>query len=285
MTATANVPATIVPIPSGPAKTALFTAHRHQSTVDEEAFEFFCANGYTVLHGMLSNEEVFEARDVVEELATKEDHNGTAHNYALNMQRVWNLLDKHRLFHDIISSPQLIAWMERIFDRPTAHIKFFLSSLQANISKPGAQGLKLHIDTPVPEPLPPWIIKANSIWILDDFTETNGATEVIPGSHLRPRKPRHDDPADHAGIIKVIAPAGSVIMTHGAIWHRSAPNRSSGDRIVLLGSFAASYAREISSEEDIVRCLKPEILNAMSENLKNLIGAYHGLKPGGGYER
>jgi ectoine hydroxylase-related dioxygenase (phytanoyl-CoA dioxygenase family) len=136
----------------------------------------------------------------------------------------------------------------------------------------------------VPEPLPPWIIKANSIWLLDEFTETNGSTEVIPGSHLRTRKPRRDDPADDDGIIKVIAPSRSVVMTHGAIWHRSGANLSSAERVVLLGSFAASYAREIASEEDIVRCLDPKSLGAMSKELKNLIGYYHGLKPGGGYQ-
>ena len=38
---------------------------------------------------------------------------------------------------------------------------------------------KLHIDTQIPDPLPPWPIKANSIWMIDDFTEQNGSTEVI----------------------------------------------------------------------------------------------------------
>ena len=32
---------------------------------------------------------------------------------------------------------------------------------------------KLHIDTQVPEPLPDWLIKVNSIWMLDDFTTHN----------------------------------------------------------------------------------------------------------------
>ena len=42
---------------------------------------------------------------------------------------------------------------------------------------------KIHIDTPCPEPLPEWPIKANSIWMLDDFNILNGSTEVLPKSH------------------------------------------------------------------------------------------------------
>ncbi len=80
--------------------------------------------------------------------------------------------------------------MEWIFDRKTPHQKYFLSSFHANILGPGCPKQKLHIDTPVPEPLPDWPIKANSIWMLDDFTILNGATEVVPKSHKLKFKPK-----------------------------------------------------------------------------------------------
>lgn len=265
--------------------TRLFKAHRKTHTLDPEARKYFEESGFVVIEGLLSPSETLAAKTAILELAASERESGIAHNYGPNMQRVWNLLNKHPVFQDLITSPQILAWMEHLFDRPTSSQKYYLSSLQANMNKAGAPGLHLHIDTPIPEPLPPWIIKANTIWILDDFTQTNGATEVIPGSHKRTRKPRRDDPADEEGIIKVIAPAGSVIITHGALWHRSGANRSSQDRTVLLGSFAASFAREIASEEDTVRCLHPDTLDTMSDELKSLIGYNHGLKPGGGLAR
>jgi len=262
----------------------LFTVARGEPRLHEEAFEFFESNGFVVLQGMLREDELRELRRIVYDLASEEFREKRGHNYGHNMQRVWNLLDKHDTFHDLILSPQLLAWMDRIFDRPTPHQKYFLSSFQANILKPGAQPLQLHIDTPVPEPLPPWVLKANSIWVLDPFTECNGATEVIPGSHRRTRKPNRSDPEDHHGIVKVIAPAGAVILTHGALWHRSGANTSDGTRAVLLGSFAASFAREIASEEDIVRCVSAATMDRFSVELKTLVGYFHGLKPGGGFE-
>jgi ectoine hydroxylase-related dioxygenase (phytanoyl-CoA dioxygenase family) len=258
-----------------------FRAHHRDPNVDERALTFFQEMGYAVVEGMLDPSELRAVRQVVADLAAEELRKGTAHLYATNMQRVWTLLAKHPIFQGLMTSPQLLGWMERLFDRATPHQKYFLSSLQANLLKPGAPRLKLHVDTPVPEPLPPWIIKANSVWLLDEFTENNGSTEVIPGSHLRTRKPRPEQIEDAEGIIKVIAPAGSVVYMHGALWHRSGANNSHAERIVLLGSFAASYAREIASEEDTVRCLPPEVLNQMGDEVKKLIGYYHGMKPGG----
>ena len=61
--------------------------------------------------------------------------------------------------------------MESIFDRKTKNQKYLLSSFQANIIGGGGPDQKLHVDIPVPEPLPSWILKANIIFPIDDFTE------------------------------------------------------------------------------------------------------------------
>ena len=37
---------------------------------------------------------------------------------------------------------------------------------------------KIHLHTPVPEPLPIWPIKVTTVNLLDDFTEDNGALLV-----------------------------------------------------------------------------------------------------------
>ena len=52
--------------------------------------------------------------------------------------------------------------------------------------------------------------KANSIWLLDDFTEENGATEVVGGSHRLDYKPTRDDDANIGS--KATAPVGSVLF-------------------------------------------------------------------------
>ena len=172
-----------------------------------------------------------------------------------------------------------MMFMNFVFDRKTRHQKFLLSSFQANLISPGSERQKLHVDTPVPEPLPPWPMKANSIWLLDDFTDKNGATEYVPGSHLSPLKPTAIDDRD-VKTMQACAPAGSVIFTHGALWHRAGANKCQGIRVGLLGSFSASYALEIAREEDQSLILDKDTISDMSDNLKRIIGVGHGIKNG-----
>jgi len=241
----------------------------------------FEQNGFTIVEGILTPDESKVMRDIIIDLADAEKKNNSAYYYNghFSNQRVWNLLNKDASFRELIQLPFLMNTMDWIFRRDTIHHKYFLSSLQANILYPGAPAQKLHIDTPVPEPLPSWIIKANSIWLLDDFTASNGATEVLPGSHKFPYKPKAED-QNRTDIKIVNAPAGSVLITHGALWHRNGSNRSNRARIALLGSFSASFVREIASEEDYFKVLDPIHIDNASKNLRLVLGADHGIKQG-----
>lgn len=56
-------------------------------------------------------------------------------------------------------------------------------------------------------------------------------------------------------FIKCLGKPGSVLIIHGALWHRAGANKSKVNRVGLLGSFAASYAREIANEENQSRII------------------------------
>ena len=58
-------------------------------------------------------------------------------------------------------------------------------------------------------------IMANAMWALDDFTVENGATRLIPGSHLWPRD-REPQPGE---AVAAVAPAGSAILWLGGVLH------------------------------------------------------------------
>lgn len=250
----------------------LSDAHKFQFTKD----------GFFILENVLDVEKIALLKRAVNYLAETELSLGVGHLYSSTgkLQRVWNLLNKSSLFREIIQYPAIVDTMDWIFDRDTAHQKYYLSSFQANILSPGAEAQKWHLDTPVPEPHPTWDIKANTIWLLDDFTEANGATEVIPGSHAFNMRPQVADTILQTARQKVIAKAGSVIITSGMLWHRSGDNRSDQTRTVLLGSFAASYAREIANEENYAVVLDRAVADSASETLKRILGLDHGIRPG-----
>src|SRR4051812_14222389 len=74
---------------------------------------------------------------------------------------------------------------------------------------------------------------ADSTWMLDDFTRENGTTRLVPRSHRRPGRPEdsmQDTSEDHPDQIVVEAPAGSVLIFNGHVWHAGSLNRSGARR-------------------------------------------------------
>ena len=65
-----------------------------------------------------------------------------------------------------------------------------ISSLSSITILPGEIAQPIHADDqliPLPKPHPPTV--CNSMWALTDFTEANGATRLVPGSHLADHSP------------------------------------------------------------------------------------------------
>src|SRR5271170_2061582 len=84
----------------------------------------------------------------------------------------------------------------------------------------------------------------NALWVLDDFTESNGPTRVIPGSHLHSRD-IHDEMADpmlrHPEEELLIAPAGTIVIINGALWHSGTENVTGEPRRALHISFVERH--------------------------------------------
>jgi Phytanoyl-CoA dioxygenase (PhyH) len=246
----------------------------------DDAFAFFKDNGCLLISDVLSYSSIDEYKREAYDLFNEEVRHGVEVHYAPNVDRIWNLVNKRQLFQALVTLPLVSKLMNLVFDRETHHQKFFLTSCQATIMRPGAKRQRLHIDAPVPDPLPPWEVKANTIWLLDDFTAENGATEVIRRSHRFGRRPALHEFDDHPKVEKVIAPAGSVLVTSGYLWHRAGSNRSDKDRMALLAAFASSAMREISSEEDIVRRSLKDPHFKITKECWRLVGGEHGVRPG-----
>ena len=106
----------------------------------------------------------------------------------------------------------------------------------------------------------------NTIWALTDFTEENGATRVIPGSHDWPldRNPssRHDG-------IQVSMTRGSVLCYGGSILHGGEANRSRDTRLGLNITYCLSWLRQ--EENQFLSC-PPEIARELPEELTDLLG-------------
>jgi ectoine hydroxylase-related dioxygenase (phytanoyl-CoA dioxygenase family) len=239
----------------------------------------FLENGYLIIKDFLTPQQVSELKQITHSLAHQELEKESAYLYGNGnkLQRVYNLLNKHQKYRELLVTPTVTGILERVFARDTLHQKYYLSSFQSNILNPGAEAQKLHVDSSVPDPLPPWLIRININFLLDDFTSTNGSTLVAPGSHKFLRKPNIDE---QIKLINVIAPAGSIVMWTGHLWHKTSANTSNHSRTALLACFAASYLREVAVEENYLEVMSKETIKTCPRELQNLLGVGHGIKQG-----
>jgi hypothetical protein len=81
-----------------------------------------------------------------------------------------------------------------------------------------------------------WMV--NSMWMLTDFTAENGATGVVPMSHLTRRgQPYADITREHELLIPVCGAKGSLFMWNAGIFHSARPNCTDAVRIGLNISY------------------------------------------------
>ncbi len=83
--------------------------------------------------------------------------------------------------------------------------------------------------------------KFNTNWILTDYTKDNGAFCIVPGSHKLCRHPKPMEGVEEA--VPVEAPAGSVFVFHGNVWHGAFPRINSGLRISINADYCGKHYR------------------------------------------
>ena len=112
-------------------------------------------------------------------------------------------------------------------------------------------------------------VQCNTIWAMTDFTEENGATRLVPGSH-RLEDRREFQTSD---TVPAEMPAGSVLLYTGALYHGAGANRSAGTRYGLNITYAVSWLRQ---EENQYLSVPPEIARTLPEPLLRLMGYARG---------
>ena len=184
--------------------------------------------GFTLLDAVLNPDEVKAMREALIRCERQVDN---ADSRAGASPVVANLPTLDSIFFRCIDHPRILPLLEHFLGKT-----LILGSLNARIVRPGDPAQDLHSDIPADMLNMTSPVMMNTVWLLDDFSVTNGATRIVPGSH----KSGLDRPPKGFTVpheVQLDAPAGSVLMFNGQTWHAGGGNTSEGNRHALFGHY------------------------------------------------
>lgn len=223
------------------------------------------ADGFTVIEDFLTPDSLAAARAGLERhLGT---HTGRNNFEGFRTERVYTLVARAKVFEDITEDPRLLALLDRWL-LPG----YLVTASQGICIHPGETAQGVHMDDSfyrLPRPRGP--ASMSVIVAVDEFTATNGASEVIPGSHAWDQ-----DKVDAvmAGgtrdlLQPVIMPAGGAIVFQGHLLHQGGANRSEGSRLAFTNQYCQPWGR---TQENFFLGVPQDRVRAMSPRLQRLLG-------------
>lgn len=229
-------------------------------------------DGYTILERVIPDDVVDALLDDVRRLEA-ERSSAPANNRFEGAQttRTYNLLAHGDVWQQVPGEPHVLELIEGVLGE-----QCLVSSLASISLAPGESAQVLHADDQVMPLAKPHIATvANSMWALTDFTEANGATRIVPGSH---RWPNPDYSRDDAQTPTIAAemPKGSVLVWDGSTWHGGGANTSDDVRIGIAMNYCAGFIRQ---QENQQLGIPHEVAATFTPQLRQLcgFGMYHGL--------
>ncbi len=230
--------------------------------------------GHVMVENLLTPDQVAEMREAATAFMGprgRQDFEG------FNTQRVYGVMAHTDALDPMVEHPLVLDVLDHFLQ-----VNYLLSQVVAINIEPGETEQHLHHDDllyPIPRPRPP--ISVATMWSLTDFTEANGGTRFISGSHLWDgRLPDDDDVISHAEM-----PAGSVLFYLGTLWHGGGANRTDAGRIGVTVQYCQPWARTVenfglSMDLDRVRECSEEMQSMLGFNIhSNLMGYVDGRHP------
>lgn len=213
---------------------------------DEEAAghaSVIARTGYTIIEDAFDLDLAVQTLDRLDQLVSELGITPAGNSFeGANTLRVYNLLIHGPRFEQIAIAPSVLPVVERVLDPGC-----LMSSLSSIDIRPGETAQPIHADDqiiPLPKPHPATV--CNTMWALTDFTEANGATRVIPGSHLADDSPVYGQEYDS---VPAEMPAGSVLIWHGSLWHGGGANQSGERRVGIASNYCAGYIRQQENQQ------------------------------------
>ncbi|KIM98354.1 hypothetical protein OIDMADRAFT_31157 [Oidiodendron maius Zn] len=223
-------------------------------------------HGYVILPSIYTPAQVQHALDELDRLEQQRS-SGPASQGGRNdfegfkTRRIYALADKSRAF-DCFPIHETVMKLNDYFLQPN----YLLTSYHTVNIEPGSVVQLMHTDdglVALPRPRP--LMGIGTMISLDEFTETNGATTLIPGSHLwgDDRMPKREE------MIPAVMPAGSMLYFLNTVWHSGGANTSNQQRRSLTAQYCQPWIR---TYENMTVAMGWEDLDQVPKKLLQLMG-------------
>lgn len=236
------------------------------------ALQQLAVDGYAVVPDVLTPAETRDVRARLLQAGEHSEADGVpTRGYAFDPdgsnQRVFHLFNFDDVFVSLSEHPLARTCVESLIGKA-----YLISNFSANITAPGSARMQLHADQGyVLEPWPALPLACNVAWLLDDFTAENGGTCYVPGSHRLNHNPR---PGEQYQTVPIVAPAGSVLVMDGRLWHQTGANLSADSRRAAL--FGYYVRRWLRPQINWNAALWPQTVARMSPAFLDRLGYYSG---------
>jgi ectoine hydroxylase-related dioxygenase (phytanoyl-CoA dioxygenase family) len=219
------------------------------------------ADGYVVLPGLVGSHELDPMRGQLEPYLADAPF-GRNDFEGFHTQRIYALLAKVPAVSALVAHPVILAILDELL-----YPSYLLSANIAINVHPGETAQMLHPDDGYcPWPRPRAAVGVSAVWAIDDFTEENGATEIVPGSHKwASAVGDNGDPQ----VYRIEMAAGSVVVFLGTTLHRGGAHRGQSTRLGITPQYCEPWMRQI---ENMTLAIPPDLARALPPRVQDLIG-------------
>jgi ectoine hydroxylase-related dioxygenase (phytanoyl-CoA dioxygenase family) len=185
-------------------------------------------------------------------------------------RRTGALIARSPAFRELAAHPLVLAVLDRVLGDHATRYQLHLT--QAIDVGPGERPQKVHRDQWAFDHFPfPAGFEAECLvmWALTDFTEENGATRVVPGSHRWEDRlvPTQDE------TVPALMARGSALVYLGSLYHGGGANCSPSSRLGLNVGYTLGWLRQ---EENQYLACPPDVARELPVELAKLIGYRRG---------
>jgi ectoine hydroxylase-related dioxygenase (phytanoyl-CoA dioxygenase family) len=176
--------------------------------------------------------------------------------------RTHNLLAHGPLYADLAVNPDVLPLADLVLGPGC-----LLSMMGSITIGPEETAQPIHADDQIlPITKPHRAVVCNTMWAITDFTRENGATQVIPRSHLADHSPEYGAQPEP---VQVEMAKGSVLIWHGSLWHGGGANQTQGSRVGISVIYCAGFLRQ---EENQQLGIPREMVLTFPPRLQELVG-------------